>query len=220
MEEELKVAKQGLLALLFSAGWKRVRDDAKKSKATIDVREATRVRANSEGKAHDEPYRMWRCTIELAVPINAVELWVTNSTHLKEWNPVLEESKILASIDADTFIVSYIFKPLAGGLVSAREFTVLCRKETLPNHSRLLTASGHRLHQETKNMKGMVHGWTGPSGFLLEVVDKDRCRMTWIINSDSKLSKSLPKPIIDKAFVKLLLTMLRNLRARTAPPKK
>lgn len=152
--------------------------------------------------------------MELGVSVNAAEQWETKTDNLKEWNPALDESKILKKLDPNTDIITYSFKPLAGGLISPREFTVYCRKESLPNHSRLLTAVGaHR--GTTEKAKGVVKGWTGPSGFILENIDANRCRMTWIINSDSRLPKSLPKPIADNAFIKLLVTMLRNLRDRS-----
>lgn len=199
--ERLRVARPVMLGLVSDMkGWKCARQDTKKSKALIEVREGVRPEGN---------YKMWRCTVDLGAAIETVEHMIAETDQVKKWNPLLHSAGRLTKLDKNTEVLFYAFQPFAAGLISSREFVTLCGRETLSAGTRLLLAVGCD-HPNAPLTKDRVRGWTGPSGFVL-TPNKTHCRLTWIINADSRLPPSLPSKIVDRAFVKLLVQMMRTL---------
>jgi hypothetical protein len=226
LHERLRLARPEMLALVRDVGgWKFVKHDIKKSKATIECREVSRVES---GKP--QSYKMWRCKVDLPATVDTVEKWISEPEKVKKWNPVLLYANRVAQVDKNLDIFVYAFQPFAGGLISSREFVTLRGKETLPTASSLPPTSSVPLvgssvaaksgwlllavgcdHASVPVTKDRVRGWTGPSGFTLEPLPSNGCRMTWLLNSDSYLPTALPQKLIDRAFIKLLVGLMRNL---------
>lgn len=212
--ERLRLAKPVMLDLVGdNRGWKCVRKDAKKSSTTIEVREACRTEI-LDGKVKTFKYKLWRCTVDLTASVDAVEQMIIDTNKVKDWNPVVQFATSLAKPDQSTDILQYVFQPVAGGLISPREFITLCGREVLnKNGDHLLLAVGCE-HVNAPLHKDRVRGWTGPSGFILKPNNqKNYCKLIWLINSDSRLPLALPSKIVDQAFIKLLLKMMRNLNS-------
>lgn len=220
-QERLRLARPEMMALVRDvSGWKIARHDAKKSKAVIESRDGSRPENGKMVK-----YKLWRCRIDLPASMDTVEHWIIDPEKVKKWNPVLINANKVVQVDKNIDILRYAFQPFAGGLISSREFVTLRRKEPLATTTTTATTGGAggdgRLflavgceHSSAPVNKDRVRGWTGPSGFVLEPIPShsNHCRMTWVLNSDSKLPPSIPQKLVDSAFVKLLVSLMRNLR--------
>ena len=131
-------------------------------------REVARSAAAPKGYLKKEKrYRMWRCAGELDAPAELVFRVLSDIAAAHRWNRVVTGARVIEALDARTDVTWYQSAPQAGGTVAARDFVSVRRCESLPGGVFAIASAGV-IHPDAPPRAGVVRGWAGPGGFLVE----------------------------------------------------
>ena len=120
-----------------------------------------------------------------------------------EWDPNHMESKIIKDIGENVQIQYFKSKKVA--MVSSRDgYIVICSKELQPEE----TESGNKIikigvkslnSDKYPEIKGVVRAQTIISGYYLEELKPDLCRLDFMVESDVKIKLFISKQVAPKS---------------------
>lgn len=128
---------------------------------------------------------------------------------LPKWNRTVKESHKVQTIDEYTDITYQVSEEGAGGLVSSRDFVNLRHWAHIENT--YVIACVKCEHPKLPPSK-FVRAENGPGGYVVESIpnEDNKCRIIWLINPN--LNVKIPKFILDKELVKMMLVFASDLK--------
>lgn len=216
----LSDAKQTLLSLSGTTdGWKtfsapEAKDISfwcKEVKASIKRQVKVSKDAPKGYIRKEKKYKMWLCVADIPSPIDSAFRVLTDIPGAATWNKAVGSARVLQQLDASSDITWIASNPKFGGTLSARDFVGLRRIDKHADGSYVISTVGI-VHPDIPLVSGNVRGWSGPGGFILRPINAAKCRLTWILNADSRPPGWIPPNIVDRAVVTILIQTVQALR--------
>ncbi len=170
---------------------------------------------------------MFKCNAQFAVTPAQMFVVLQDIPHTIDWNPTIIMYKILHQFNAEVELNICTAASAAGGLISSRDFinlrTCAQARTKIPTETRdsvyIIGGTGvvadNWPHSPTPVQSGVVRGWNGLGGYLVEPVkgreSESICLVHWVINAD--LKGWLPRSLIDGAMCTAMTDWCNNLRA-------
>ncbi|NXT26437.1 STAR protein, partial [Syrrhaptes paradoxus] len=159
--------------------------------------------------------RVFRLEAVVDQPLDAVygEL-VENMERMGDWNPSIQEVKILQKIGKDTVITHEKAAATPGNIVGPRDFvSVRCAKR---RGSTCVLAGMATKYGAMPEQEGFVRAENGPTCMVLRPLagSPSQTRLTWLLSID--LKGWLPKTIINQVLSQTQVDFANRLRERLA----
>ncbi len=168
----LPAAKQQVLEWATSdKGWTVVTED-RRAGICISAMDHTTIVKREDRSApklyirKEKTYKIWKCVAEVDAGLDIVCRTLTDIAHANKWNTVVENARIISTIDPSTDLVWYSSKSSAAGTIARRDFVTVRRSESQPDGSYLIISTG-AIHPDVPPREGMVRGWNNAGGFLV-----------------------------------------------------
>ncbi|NXD16568.1 STAR protein, partial [Nothocercus nigrocapillus] len=159
--------------------------------------------------------KVFRLEVVVEQPLDAVysEL-VDRMEQMGDWNPSVQEIKILQKIGKDTVITHEKAAAAAGNIVGPRDFvSVRCSKR---RGSTCVLAGMATKFGAMPEQKGFIRAENGPTCMILRPVsgNPSQTKLTWLLSID--LKGWLPKTIINQVLSQTQVDFANHLRERLA----
>ncbi|NWY07362.1 STAR protein, partial [Nothoprocta ornata] len=159
--------------------------------------------------------KVFRLEVVVEQPLDAVysEL-VDNMEQMGDWNPNVQEVKILQKIGKDTVITHEKAAASPGNIVGPRDFvSVRCSKR---RGSTCVLAGMATCFGAMPEQKGFIRAENGPTCMILRPVsgNPSQTKLTWLLSID--LKGWLPKTIINQVLSQTQVDFANHLRQRLA----
>ncbi|NXA55579.1 STAR protein, partial [Nothocercus julius] len=159
--------------------------------------------------------KVFRLEVVVEQPLDAVysEL-VDRMEQMGDWNPSVQEIKILQKIGKDTMITHEKAAAAAGNIVGPRDFvSVRCSKR---RGSTCVLAGMATKFGAMPEQKGFIRAENGPTCMILRPVsgNPSQTKLTWLLSID--LKGWLPKTIINQVLSQTQVDFANHLRERLA----
>ncbi|NXJ16618.1 STAR protein, partial [Odontophorus gujanensis] len=159
--------------------------------------------------------KVFRLEVVVDQPLDAVysEL-VDNMEQMGDWNPSVQEVKILQKIGKDTLITHETAAAAPGNIVGPRDFvSVRCSRR---RGSTCVLAGMSTTHGAMPEQQGFVRAENGPTCMVLRPLpgSPSQTRLTWLLSID--LKGWLPKAVINQVLSQTQVDFARHLRQRMA----
>ncbi|NXH11618.1 STAR protein, partial [Bucco capensis] len=205
-EMEMSYIKQGEEALQKSL---RILEDQDGWKTETVVANGDRVLS----KVLPEAGKVFRLEVVLEQPLDSVysEL-VDRMEQMGEWNPTVQEVKILQKIGKDTVITHEKAAAPPGNLVGPRDFvSVRCSRR---RGSSCVLAGMATQYGAMPEQEGFIRAENGPTCMLLRPLpgSPSHTKLTWLLSID--LKGWLPKSIINQLLSQTQVDFAKHLRQR------
>ncbi|XP_074784734.1 steroidogenic acute regulatory protein, mitochondrial isoform X3 [Athene noctua] len=178
--------------------------------------------------------KVFRLEVVVEQPLAAVygEL-VDNMEQMGDWNPSVQQVKILQKIGKDTVITHEKAAATPGNVVGPRDFvSVRCSKR---RGSTCVLAGVATTHRAMPEQEGVVRAENGPTCMLLRPLpgSPSHTRLTWLLSIDLKLRPGgrcspgsllsslqgwLPKTVVNQVLAQTQVDFANHLRQRLAQP--
>ncbi|XP_019370006.1 PREDICTED: steroidogenic acute regulatory protein, mitochondrial [Gavialis gangeticus] len=212
-EVEMSYLKQGEEALQKSLGILADQDGWKTETA---VGNGDRVLS----KVLPDVGKVFRLEVVVDQPLDSLyEELVERMEQMGDWNPSVQEVKILQKIGKDTLITHETAAATPGNIVGPRDFvSVRCTKR---RGSTCVLAGMATKHGAMPEQKGFIRAENGPTCMILRPLAENpsQTKLTWLLSID--LKGWLPKSIINQVLSQTQVDFANHLRKRlasTAPP--
>ncbi|XP_074784733.1 steroidogenic acute regulatory protein, mitochondrial isoform X2 [Athene noctua] len=161
--------------------------------------------------------KVFRLEVVVEQPLAAVygEL-VDNMEQMGDWNPSVQQVKILQKIGKDTVITHEKAAATPGNVVGPRDFvSVRCSKR---RGSTCVLAGVATTHRAMPEQEGVVRAENGPTCMLLRPLpgSPSHTRLTWLLSID--LKGWLPKTVVNQVLAQTQVDFANHLRQRLAQP--
>ncbi|NXF13010.1 STAR protein, partial [Smithornis capensis] len=161
--------------------------------------------------------KVFRLEVVVDQPLDSVygEL-VDNMEQMGDWNPNVQEVKILEKIGKDTVITHEKAAATPGNIVGPRDFvSVRCSKR---RGSTCVLAGMSTTYGAMPEQEGFIRAENGPTCMVLRPLPGSPChtRLTWLLSID--LKGWLPKTIINQVLSQTQVDFAKHLRQRLARP--
>uniref|UniRef100_A0A3Q3WZS9 START domain-containing protein 1 n=1 Tax=Mola mola TaxID=94237 RepID=A0A3Q3WZS9_MOLML len=206
-EDQLFFVRQGqeamrkaLSMLEDEEGWKveitESNGDVIRSKVMPGARRVFRLEAVLEASV-DELYNLLFVKVE----------------EMHQWNPNIQEIKVLKHVGPETIVTHEVSAPTAGNLIGQRDF--LSVRHSCKHESGVYLGGTTIQLDSFPPQAGFVRAEDGPTCIVIQALrdDPGKCRFTWLVNMD--LKGWLPKSIVNQALPRAQLDFTRHLRRRT-----
>ncbi|NWI10875.1 STAR protein, partial [Crypturellus soui] len=159
--------------------------------------------------------KVFRLEVVLEQPLDAVygEL-VDRMEQMGDWNPNVQEIKILQQIGQDTVITHEKAAAAAGSIVGPRDFvSVRCARR---RGSTCVLAGTATTFGAMPEQEGFIRAENGPTCMVLRPVSgrPSQTQLTWLLSID--LKGWLPKTIINQVLSQTQVDFANHLRGRLA----
>ncbi|XP_074708497.1 steroidogenic acute regulatory protein, mitochondrial isoform X7 [Strix uralensis] len=161
--------------------------------------------------------KVFRLEVVVEQPLAALygEL-VDNMEQMGDWNPSVQQVKILQKIGKDTVITHEKAAATPGNVVGPRDFvSVRCSKR---RGSTCVLAGVATTHGAMPEQEGVVRAENGPTCMLLRPLpgSPSHTRLTWLLSID--LKGWLPKTVVNQVLAQTQVDFANHLRQRLARP--
>ncbi|XP_042742266.1 steroidogenic acute regulatory protein, mitochondrial isoform X3 [Lagopus leucura] len=159
--------------------------------------------------------KVFRLEVVVDQPLDAVysEL-VDNMEQMGDWNPSVQEVKILQKVGKDTLITHETAAAVPGNIVGPRDFvSVRCSRR---RGSTCVLAGMSTKHGAMPEQQGFIRAENGPTCMVLRPLagSPSQTKLTWLLSID--LKGWLPKTIINQVLSQTQVDFAKHLRQRMA----
>ncbi|XP_014245866.1 steroidogenic acute regulatory protein-like [Cimex lectularius] len=138
--------------------------------------------------------------------IDVKKVLYDNLESFPEWNPSIQEAKVLQEIDSCTDISYQISKKV--GLVASREYITLRHWEE--KYGYCIIASGSVIWPRLPTSKKIVRGENGPGCWVFQRKSEWQTEVKWLLNT--KINGWVPQAAVETAMIKVMSNTMIHLR--------
>jgi hypothetical protein len=171
-------------------------------------------------------YKIWKLQTLFEVDVGTVVKLLMDLSQASKWNSIVADARTLEVIQGPSTVetksgtlfsqvdLTYYMSKMK--LVSARDFVSIRRIQSTPDKATIISVG--IIDPDTPDQKDVMRGFAGPSGFLLEALpcsinQKGRCRVTWILNSDNRISPYVMKAV-ESSVIEITLQMVKSIQEK------
>lgn len=144
---------------------------------------------------------------DMPFPADSVMAFLKDIEHRTDWDPNMQEARIVCKVDDDTFVNYQTYKGVLA--VKPRDLLILSSYRNYKGSKCEFSQSIQSLHYPERD--DAVRAKLEIGGMVVQAVDANSCKVTSI--SETDLGGALPKMIVKKLSTHSFPSVVKNMRA-------